>query len=76
MPGGSIKHYKYKLSNTNCLISKVLSQNLEGVKIGEKLYLKRTPKILGTGVKGPPKFRVWESKGLSKFWSVGNTDFV
>ena len=31
---------------------------------------------MGTGVKGPPKFRVRESKGLSKFWSSGNTGMV
>ena len=63
----------YKLTNTNYLISKVLMQSKKGVEIRDKLNLKRTLKLLGTGVKGPPKFRIRESKGLSKCWSSGNT---
>ena len=42
----------------------------------KKVNLKRTLKILGTGVLGPPNFRVRESQGLSKFWSLGNTVYV
>ena len=42
----------------------------------KKVNLKRTLKILGTGVLGPPNFRVRESQGLSKFWSLGNTVFL
>ena len=46
----------------------------------KKVNLKRTLKILGTGtyVASPvalcvTNFRVRESQGLSKFWSLGNT---
>jgi len=42
-----------------------------GIKIQEKLNLKRTLKILGKGVQGPPKFRVRESKDSQNFGPEG-----